>query len=423
MPESVFEELAYGCKMGDPQAMLGMYQWFWSQVSDELKRLDSQYAARGSEESEKELEERLEQKPQEGFKLRAAYTWLARAAFYGSQAAMDLLERHPRCVYQGVFPVESLFWGSGEHSVTVITGETLRALGLTEIKARGEISLWGQTEERNYYYETYAGYEGADEDGYGMEEEYNYYMYDEFFRHVYTFQGYSRREFESLRSKARDYRQALERLERERKAYWQNREGGQRAEKVRTRQRGMLIKDGILYRCLREESEVCQVPRGVHRIWPGAFQGMEKAAVIQLPDSVTEVGEGAFESCRNLITLILPEGLREIPEGMCRDCSGLRSISLPGTVTKIGSQAFYGCTKLEHIAFPEGLRQISGEAFKFCENLREIDLPDSVETLEEKAFCYCKALEKVRMPGKFRNMSREEQGRYFYGCPVAERTV
>ena len=46
MLDSVFEELAYGCKMGDPQAMLRMYQWFWSRVPDELKRLDSQYAAR-----------------------------------------------------------------------------------------------------------------------------------------------------------------------------------------------------------------------------------------------------------------------------------------------------------------------------------------------------------------------------------------
>ena len=50
MLDSVFEELAYGCKMGDPQAMLRMYQWFWSRVPDELKRLDSQYAARCSEE-------------------------------------------------------------------------------------------------------------------------------------------------------------------------------------------------------------------------------------------------------------------------------------------------------------------------------------------------------------------------------------
>ncbi len=49
MLDSVFEELAHGCKMGDSQAMLRMYQWFWSRVPDELKRLDSQYAARCSE--------------------------------------------------------------------------------------------------------------------------------------------------------------------------------------------------------------------------------------------------------------------------------------------------------------------------------------------------------------------------------------
>ena len=183
MLDSVFEELAYGCKMGDPQAMLRMYQWFWSRVPDELKRLDSQYAARCSEESEKELEERLEQNPQEGFRLRAAYTWLTRAAFYGSQAAMDLLEKNPRCIWQGFLPVKSLFFGSGEHSVP-ITGDTLRALGLSEIKAQGRIRLRGQTEEKTYYYETYAGYEGPDEDGYGMEEEYYYRMYDEFFRYA-----------------------------------------------------------------------------------------------------------------------------------------------------------------------------------------------------------------------------------------------
>ncbi len=31
------------------------------------------------------------------------------------------------------------------------------------------------------------GYEGPDEDGYGMEEEYYYRMYDEFFRYAYVF--------------------------------------------------------------------------------------------------------------------------------------------------------------------------------------------------------------------------------------------
>ena len=290
MLDSVFEELAHGCKMGDSQAMLRMYQWFWSRVPDELKRLDSQYAARCSEESEKELEERLEQNPQEGFRLRAAYTWLTRAAFYGSQAAMDLLEKNPRCIWQGFLPVKSLFFGSGEHSVP-ITGDTLRALGLSEIKAQGRIRLRGQTEEKTYYYETYAGYEGPDEDGYGMEEEYYYRMYDEFFRYAYVFLGYSREEFERLRPKNLEYRQAREALAREREEYWKHQAARQHTEEVHTRQKGMLIKDGILYRCIRDENEVCRVPEGVYKIWPGAFLGLAKATAIHLPDSVTEIGE------------------------------------------------------------------------------------------------------------------------------------
>ena len=419
MLDSVFEELAHGCKMGDSQAMLRMYQWFWSRVPDELKRLDSQYAARCSEESEKELEERLEQNPQEGFRLRAAYTWLTRAAFYGSQAAMDLLEKNPRCIWQGFLPVKSLFFGSGEHSIP-ITGDTLRALGLSEIKAQGRIRLRGQTEEKTYYYETYAGYEGPDEDGYGMEEEYYYRMYDEFFRYAYVFLGYSREEFERLRPKNLEYRQAREALAREREEYWKHQAARQHTEEVHTRQKGMLIKDGILYRCIRDENEVCRVPEGVYKIWPGACLGLAKATAIHLPDSVTEIGEGAFESCRNLVRLTLPKGLEEIPEGMCRDCSGLKSLSLPDTVIKIDSQAFYGCTSLEYIGLSEGLRWISKEAFKFCENLREIELPDSTEILEEESFFRCEALEKVRLPKRFRSMKKEELGKYFYGCPVTD---
>ena len=156
-----------------------------------------------------------------------------------------------------------------------------------------------------------------------------------------------------------EYRQARETLAREREEYWKHQAARQHTEEVHTRQKGMLIKDGILYRCIRDENEVCRVPEGVYKIWPGAFLGLAKATAIHLPDSVTEIGKGAFESCRNLVRLILPKGLEEIPEGMCRDCSGLKSLSLPDTVIKIDSQAFYGCTSLEYIGLSEGLRWIS----------------------------------------------------------------
>ena len=35
-----------------------------------------------------------------------------------------------------------------------------------------------------YYYDTYAGWEGPDEDGFGMEEEYHRHMHDEFFNYI-----------------------------------------------------------------------------------------------------------------------------------------------------------------------------------------------------------------------------------------------
>src|SRR5699024_9022503 len=79
----------------------------------------------------------------------------------------------------------------------------------------GKISICGRDEYGRYYNRTYAGYDGPDEDGFGMTEEYNYYVYDEFFNLVYTFKSYSRSEFDDIAPDHKDYTAALQKIQKQ----------------------------------------------------------------------------------------------------------------------------------------------------------------------------------------------------------------
>ena len=72
----------------------------------------------------------------------------------------------------------------GSRSQVRIHGRTLRDLGFLEAVGDTWVTIHGLTEEGMYYYDTYAGWEGPDEDGFGMEEEYHRHMHDEFFNYI-----------------------------------------------------------------------------------------------------------------------------------------------------------------------------------------------------------------------------------------------
>ena len=162
-----FLKLADRCSTGDSNAMLHMACWFWRQKCSDRKR--------------------------EPFYKRAFCTWMVRAAGYGNQKAAAFLKKHPGCYALSYLPGGMLVKKDEDLR---IQAEILRNLGFLEILGEKRVALHGPTDEGLYYYETYAGYEGADSDGFGMEEEYNYHFYDEFLNHICTCASLTRQEFE-----------------------------------------------------------------------------------------------------------------------------------------------------------------------------------------------------------------------------------
>lgn len=165
-----FRKLAALCSEGNAGAMFQMYQWFWDQIPEDASGDD--------------------------FFRRAAATWLVRAAFYGNPEAECLLRAHPSYKECSILPEEMLIPGKG---CVRIRGTVLQDLGFLDITCREEIVLRGRTKEGWYYFETWAGCEGPDADGFGREEEYHYHILDEFLNQVQTYCNCTRKEFDRIR--------------------------------------------------------------------------------------------------------------------------------------------------------------------------------------------------------------------------------
>ena len=179
--------LARQCEMGDEQAMLQMYFYF-----------------RDSE-------------PEKFFR-QAAAMWLIQAGIYGSSQAQKILERRPEYYEESYFPADPaqkklLYTGR-------YTGKELKNLGLLNFKENTEYRLEAMENKGYVIAFSYAGCEERDEDGYGMEECYNFQVFDEFFYELWKVDGYSYREFENCReSFHRECQSKLDRQKEKRAIY------------------------------------------------------------------------------------------------------------------------------------------------------------------------------------------------------------
>lgn len=158
--------LARQCEMGDEEAMLKMYFYFRDVAPEKFFR-------------------------------QAAAMWLIRAGIYGNSQAQKILERRPEYYEESYFPTDPaqkklLYTGR-------YTGKELRNLGFLNFKENTKYRL-EEMENKGYVIAcSYAGCEEREEDGYGMEECYNFQAFDEFFHELWRADGYSYREFENCR--------------------------------------------------------------------------------------------------------------------------------------------------------------------------------------------------------------------------------
>ena len=157
-----FRGLAKRCALGDADAML--------RVSDMLK-------AAGQEE----------------YMLQGARMWLIRAAVYGSGEAKARLEAAPDS--EEPYLSEQFMTPTEGNAKKVCHGEVMRKLGLLDFTEDDEYELFQLNKDRIYVASRYIGYDSADEDGFGMEDYYDYYFFDEYFCLLFKIAEWSRSGF------------------------------------------------------------------------------------------------------------------------------------------------------------------------------------------------------------------------------------
>ena len=112
--------------------------------------------------------------------------WLVRAVIYGNEEAREILRKNPNRVSNTIFLFENFvpggreMWFHGHYD-----GATLREVGFDDLPdLNGSYIVAGLSDERVMVIGIETGYDDPDEDGFGGEIYYDYYVYDEFFHRI-----------------------------------------------------------------------------------------------------------------------------------------------------------------------------------------------------------------------------------------------
>ena len=138
------------------------------------------------------------------------------------------------------------------------------------------------------------------------------------------------------------------------------------------------VGDWALYGCTRVESVF--IPRNAKSVMIAAFTGCSNLKTIEIdpgnptyrsvgglladkagtgigrcpegrrsvtvPKGIAKIYSGAFSDCGKLESVVLPDGLKQIDNGAFSRCVSLTSVKVPSSVTSIGQTAFEGCDRL-----------------------------------------------------------------------------
>ena len=105
---------------------------------------------------------------------------------------------------------------------------------------------------------------------------------------------------------------------------------------------------------------VVNIPQGVRKIFPGAFQRCSSLVKVIIPDGVVGIGNSAFRDCSSLSSLTIPNSVISIEHAAFNNCSALRSLTIPDSVARIGMGAFKGCSLMTLTISEPLARQLSG---------------------------------------------------------------
>lgn len=118
--------------------------------------------------------------------IKIANMWLVRSVIYGNEEAREILRENPQRVSNTFFQIENFIpgerklWFNGCYDAAA-----LKEVGFDDLPDLNESYIVaGLSDERVMVIGIETGYEPPDEDGFGMETYYDYYVYDEFFQRI-----------------------------------------------------------------------------------------------------------------------------------------------------------------------------------------------------------------------------------------------
>lgn len=104
-----------------------------------------------------------------------------------------------------------------------------------------------------------------------------------------------------------------------------------------------------------------------------AFFECIKLSNVILSDAVAFIGEGAFERTA-IESFSVPKSLHFLSCGIFDGCEELKSVTFHDQLLTIGKDCFTNCKKLQHIVVPPSVRFIGDGAFVNCVALKEVEI-------------------------------------------------
>lgn len=411
----MFETKAKQCAMGDLKAMLWMFRHFDAQLSEAYKAYEKHYVEDPSELNLRRRKEYLEEHEEERLCLQASHMWIVRAALFGSEEAKRMIAEYPfyaRDTYMGVrrqIPGRMISTDLDKS----MKGSDMRKIGFLEFKGNGMFTLYPISSDGIYTVVYDAGDDGPDETGFGMEELYNYYYYDEFFRYLHGVKNWSSRDVWLDREKiAEKNLNQRDMKQQERDAYWKDHRNAEDMERyhllARKTQEDIYMGD-ILAAHFPEQNPAGDkrhfiIPDGIKEIETLAFNDCKEIESIQIPDSVTSIGIFAFHGCESLKNFCWPETIAVMPPGAFYMCTGLEQVTLPDGIEMIPPSAFEKCKSLKRIVIPASVKVIGSYAFRYCSSLEEVVLQGKPQAIGRNAFMGCSKLKRINLPDGIRKI-------------------
>ena len=191
-----------------------------------------------------------------------------------------------------------------------------------------------------------------------------------------------------------------------------------------------------------------ELPKGVTRISPRAFEEIDTLNEVWLPEGLTDIEGYVFRGCSNLRRIHLPTTLSNIATSVFADCSSLcavdisdleafcriiyadawssplcfarhlylngeplRDLVFPTGLDRVRRCAFYNCADLQRVIIPEGVTEIDNWAFWTCDGIKEIHLPRSLKKVGQRAFWNCSSLTTIYYAGSGEEYSAIDKGK------------